>query len=81
MLRRKLKVARGQRFRPLAFPWLEWEVLDIFDDASSMAHARLVLVGDPHTRKTIACAQLADSRYFAFIEPGSSAAAAPAPAA
>lgn len=75
MLRRKPKVIRGQRYRSQQIPAIEWDVVDVFDDPAGMPHARLVLVDDHNTRKTIACAQLLDNRYFIMV-----AAATPAPA-
>lgn len=64
MFRRKAEVQSGQRFRPLAFPWLEWEVEEVFADPAGRPHAKLVLAGDPTTRKTVACALLLDGGHF-----------------
>jgi hypothetical protein len=83
MLRRK-KVTPGQRYRSQQYASIEWEVVDTYDDTSGTPHARLFLVGDPHSRKTIGCAQLLDTKHFALVAPSSGRASGvdiPSPAA
>jgi hypothetical protein len=58
-------VAIGQRYRAVDFPVALWEVVDLSEEPGrGAAHARLVLVGDPKTMKTIACGRLLDRRSF-----------------
>ncbi|MBX6370475.1 MAG: hypothetical protein IRZ04_21095 [Rhodospirillales bacterium] len=57
-------IARGERFRPIEVPNAEWQVEDVETDPLGNPHARLFLVGDPLTRRTIACARLLDPRCW-----------------
>lgn len=44
-----------------------WQVVDLVKDAEGIAHARMVRVGDPTTRKTISVLALRDSRLYRLI--------------
>lgn len=62
--RRTSNIARGERFRPIEVSNAEWQVEDVETDPLGNPHARLFLVGDPRTRRTIACARLLDPRCW-----------------
>ena len=61
------EVREGQRyaeFNTLSRNPRLWRVDRIFDDAASIAHARLVDVRSRHDTKTISCATLVDPRCY-----------------
>ena len=60
-------IARGERFRAIDVPTAEWQVEDVEADPLGNRHARLVLVGDPLTRRTIACTRLLDARCWTKV--------------
>jgi hypothetical protein len=69
MFGRRLRstVAPGERFRAIEVPTAEWQVEDVESDPLGNPHARLFLVGDPLTRRTIACARLLDARCWVKV--------------
>jgi hypothetical protein len=64
MFARQRTIAPGERFRPIEIPGTAWEVEEVGPDPLGNPHARLVLVGDRSTRRTIACARLLDQRSW-----------------
>jgi hypothetical protein len=56
----------GQRYRSTEAPACVWEVADVID-LNRIQHAVLVLVRDPHTRKTVSMAGLANRSAFEFV--------------
>jgi hypothetical protein len=60
-------IARGERFRAIEVPTAEWQVEDVETDPLGNPHARLSLVGDPLTRRTIACTRLLDPRCWTRV--------------
>jgi len=64
MFRRRATITPGERFRAVDVPTVEWQVEDVETDPIGIAHARLILVGDPLTRRTLACARLLDQRCW-----------------
>jgi hypothetical protein len=65
--RPRTSIAPGERFRPIEVPTAEWQVEDVETDPLGNPHARLFLVGDPRTRRTIACTRLLDPRCWIKI--------------
>ncbi len=66
------QVREGQRFaefNTLSRRPRLWRVELIFDDARSIAHARLVDVKSRHDTKTISCTTLADPRCYTPLAP------------
>ena len=61
------EVQTGQRFQQVDSPSV-WEVVDIVKDAEGIAHARMVRVGDPNTRKTISVMALRDNRLYRLLQ-------------
>ncbi len=61
------EVQTGQRFQQVDSSSV-WEVVDIVKDAEGIAHARMVRVGDPNTRKTISVMALRDNRLYRLIQ-------------
>jgi hypothetical protein len=69
MFRRRMpSVVPGECFRAIDVPTVEWQVEDVETDPLGNLHARLILVGDPFTRRTIACARLADPRCWVKVD-------------
>jgi hypothetical protein len=64
MFRRRPTIVPGERFRAVEVPTAEWQVEDVEPDQLGNQHARLFLVGDRSTRRTIACARLLDGRSW-----------------
>jgi hypothetical protein len=60
-------IAPGERYRAIEVPTAEWQVEDVESDPLGNPHARLFLVGDPLTRRTIACARLLDPRCWVKV--------------
>lgn len=61
------EVREGQRFaefNTLSRSPRLWRVERVFDDAASIAHARLVDVRSRHDTKTVSCTILADPRCY-----------------
>lgn len=59
-----MDVTAGQRFRKLDLPYVTWEVASVRRGTDARLYARLRLVGDRLTEKTLACAVLEDRKLF-----------------
>jgi hypothetical protein len=69
MFGRARAVSPGERFRAIEVPGIAWEVEEVAADPLGNQHARLVLVGDRSTRRTLACARLLDERRWRRLPP------------
>jgi hypothetical protein len=61
-------VVPGQRYRVAGSSFSVWEVVEVAHYPSEpLAHVRLVRVGAPQDRKTVALKILRDKRYYQLV--------------
>lgn len=59
-------VSPGQKYQQVGSSSV-WEVIDTVKDAEGIAHARMIRLGDPTTRKTISVPALRDGRLYRLL--------------
>ncbi len=61
-----LEVRVGQRFRKADAHFIVWEVAEVSMATDGIPHARMTLVGDPYTTKTVSVYALRDEGLYRF---------------
>ena len=68
MKRRNQEISPGQRYRKVGRGGDVYEVISVAADATGATHARLKLVGEPKSFRTLAFEVLRDPRLFTSVK-------------